>query len=289
LQGFILFGEKESIQKVEGNFWEVSNMIDLFQALDEIRAIAIKTGQMQKEHLGRSGLQIDAKSTGIDLVTEIDKQSEEMIIEGIMQRYPGHRILAEETGLGGGQSDYLWIIDPLDGTTNYAQGLPIFAISIALEYQGETVLGVVYAPVLEQMFTAIKGHGAYLNDVRLQVSSKTEMIESVLATGFPYDIAEHPVNNINYFNEIVVKARAVRRMGAAAYDLACVAAGKFDGFWELRLSPWDVAAGILMVREAGGQILSFREDRGISIVAGNPVINKKMLEQINQVDKESAL
>jgi len=146
------------------------------------------------------------------------------------------------------------------------------------------VLGVVYCPVVGQLFTAIRGQGAYLNSQRLQVSAKQELIESVLATGFPYDIAENPANNITYFNRIVLKARAVRRIGSAAYDLACVAAGKFDGYWELKLSPWDVAAAMLMVEEAGGRIVHFRKDRGIAIIAGNEVICEKIRREIEQSD-----
>jgi myo-inositol-1(or 4)-monophosphatase len=259
-------------------------LINLSETMEKITQIAQQTGEMQKQHLGRNDLQIDTKSTGIDLVTEIDKKSEQMIMDFIMEQYPSHGILAEESGLSEHNSDYLWVIDPLDGTTNYSQGLPIFAVSIALQYRGETVLGVVYTPVTDQLFTAIKGHGAYLNDERLHVSAKTELAESVLATGFPYDIASHPANNVAYFSEIVVKARAVRRMGAAAYDLACVAAGKFDGFWELKLSPWDVTAAVLMIEEAGGKVIHFRHDRGVSIIAANEAICQKIYEEIRRID-----
>jgi myo-inositol-1(or 4)-monophosphatase len=243
---------------------------------------------MQLENLGRKNLGISTKSTGIDLVTEIDRQSEKRILEFIRHEYPGHSILAEESGLSKVDSDYTWVIDPLDGTTNYSQGLPIFAISIALQYQKETVLGVVYAPALGQMFTAIRGQGAYMNSEKLKVSAKTTLLESVLATGFPYDIAQHPANNLNYFNQLALKARAVRRLGAAAYDLACVAAGKFDGYWELNLSPWDVAAGILLVEEAGGEVFHFRQDRKISLVAGNTAIVQLIRDEIHKVDTRDA-
>ena len=212
-------------------------MINLEAVLDNIKQVAVTTGLMQKRNLGRADLEIAAKSSSVDLVTEIDKQSEAGIIEFIRNHYPSHGILAEESGLSAGEADYLWVIDPLDGTTNYSQGLPIFAVSIALQYQGETVLGVIYMPMIDQLFTAIRGHGAYLNDQRIEVATKQELIDSVLATGFPYDIGTHPVNNIAYFSELVRKTRAIRRMGAAAYDIACVAAGKFDGYWELKLSP----------------------------------------------------
>jgi len=259
-------------------------MIDLANVLEKVKELALAVGKMQQENLDKTRLEVSTKSSSIDLVTEIDRKSEEIIIKFIQERYPSHAILAEESGRHSGDSDYLWIIDPLDGTTNYAQGLPIFCVSIALQYREETVLGVVYCPVVGQLFTAIRGQGAYLNSQRLQVSAKQELIESVLATGFPYDIAENPANNITYFNRIVLKARAVRRIGSAAYDLACVAAGKFDGYWELKLSPWDVAAAMLMVEEAGGRIVHFRKDRGIAIIAGNEVICEKIRREIEQSD-----
>jgi myo-inositol-1(or 4)-monophosphatase len=257
-------------------------MIDLAIALEQVTKLAVSVGKMQQENLDKPRLEVNTKSSRIDLVTEIDRQSEQTIIKFIQELYPSHAILAEESGRHSAESDYLWIIDPLDGTTNYAQGLPIFCVSIALQYRGETVLGVVYCPVVSQLFTAVRGQGAYLNSQRLQVSAKTELVESVLATGFPYDIATNPANNIACFGRIVLKARAVRRIGSAAYDIACVAAGKFDGYWELKLSPWDAAAAMLMVEEAGGQIIHFRKDRGISIIAGNEAICRKILQEIEQ-------
>jgi len=260
-------------------------MINLLEVMENVKQIALETGRLQRENLGRKDLQIATKTTLSDLVTEIDKKSEQLIVAFITKHYPDHAILAEESGLTDKASDYLWIIDPLDGTGNYIQGLPIFAVSIALQYRGETMLGVVYAPVTDQLFTAIKGQGAYLNGNRIFVSAKTELIESVLATGFPFDIAGNPVNNITYFSELALKTRAIRRMGAAAYDLACVAAGQFDGYWELNLSPWDVAAACLMVEEAGGAIIDFRTDRGISIIAGNNSISRGIYDDIKRVDE----
>jgi len=259
-------------------------MVDLFTAMEKVKELAIDVGKMQKNNLGKKDLAMNTKSTSVDLVTEIDKQSEQMIIEFIRKNYPSHSILAEESGLAASETEYLWVVDPLDGTTNFSQGLPIFAVSIALQYKNETVLGVVYAPVVEQLFTAIKGQGAFLNGKRLKVSSKEDLTKSVLATGFPYDIRENPINNLVYFNRLLLSTRAIRRMGAAAYDLACVAAGFFDGFWELKLSLWDVAAAVLMVEEAGGKIVYFRQDRGISLIAGNEVICGAILEEIKQVD-----
>jgi myo-inositol-1(or 4)-monophosphatase len=147
------------------------------------------------------------KSTSIDLVTEIDRKSDEVIVDFLRQEYPDHAILAEESGESGEKSESRWVIDPVDGTTNYAQGLPIFAVSIALEYRQETVLGIVYEPVTDEMFTAIRGQGAYLNGKRLQVGAKTELLDCVVATGFPYDAATHPLNNLDYFSAMLPKDR----------------------------------------------------------------------------------
>ena len=259
-------------------------MFSLEKASAELQDIARKVGSMQRENLGRRDLIMDRKSTSIDLVTEIDRRSEDIIVGFLRQEYPDHAILAEESGESGQESEYRWIIDPLDGTTNYAQGLPIFAVSIALEYRREAVLGIVYEPVTDEMFTAIRGQGAYRNGKRLQVSDKKELIDCVLATGFPYDIATHPVNNIDYFISMATKARAIRRMGSAAYDLACVASGGFDGFWEMSLSPWDAAAAMLVVKEAGGVVWPFRNDRKISIVAGNECISRQIMAVLREVD-----
>ena len=259
-------------------------MLNLQEVRDKIVELVLEVGKLQLMNLGKENLRIDTKSTSIDLVTEVDKKSEAAIIDFIRGHYPGHDILAEESGLSADRAAYRWIVDPLDGTTNYAQGLPVFAVSIALQYQGDTVLGVVYAPVIGQLFTAIKGQGAYLNGAKLRVAEKSELAECVLGTGFPYDIATHPANNVDYFAGLIVQARGIRRMGAAAYDLACVAAGKLDGFWEMKLAIWDVAAAVLLVEEAGGQVSFFRDDRGVSLIAGNACICRRIQEEINRID-----
>ena len=259
-------------------------MFSLEKVMDAMQGIARQVGTLQRENLGRQDLVMKRKSTSIDLVTEIDRASDDLIVGYLHQEYPDHAILAEESGESGQKSEYRWVIDPLDGTTNYAQGLPIFAVSIALEYRREAVLGIVYEPVTDEMFTTISGQGAYCNGKRLHIADKTELIDCVLATGFPYDIATHPVNNIDYFISMAPKARAIRRMGAAAYDLACVASGCFDGFWEMALSPWDAAASALLVKEAGGVVWPFRNDRKISIVAGNACISRQIMDVLRQVD-----
>lgn len=260
-------------------------MINLNNALERLITVVTAAGDMQKQQLGRKDLVAATKSTGIDLVTEVDMKSEQIIVEAIKSFYPDHAILAEESGLTATASDYRWVVDPLDGTTNYAQGLPIFTISVALQYRGSTVLGLVYAPVLGELFSAIRGQGAYLNNKKLTVSAKTEFADCVLATGFPYDIACEKVNNIAYFQQIAPKVRGIRRLGSAALDAAYTAAGRFDGYWELKLSPWDVAAGLLLVEEAGGETLYFREDRGVSVICGNKTICRLIQKEITVVDE----
>jgi myo-inositol-1(or 4)-monophosphatase len=190
----------------------------------------------------------------INLVTEADKMSEALIINAIRQNFPDHGILSEESPAILGNSRMRWIIDPLDGTTNYAHGYPVFCVSIALEKDGDIILGIIYDPTRRDTFTAVRGGGAYLNGARLAVSQTPELTYSLLATGFPYDIRESRQNNLNYFSVMAKEVQAIRRAGAAALDIAYVAAGRFDGFWELKLQPWDMAAGCLMVEEAGGKI-----------------------------------
>jgi myo-inositol-1(or 4)-monophosphatase len=188
----------------------------------------------------------------INIVTEADRMAEDLITGRIHQEYPHHDILTEESdGIDNG-SEYRWIIDPLDGTTNYAHGYPVFCVSIALEVNGVVCLGVVYNPMLSEMFTAVKGAGSFLNNQRISVSATVDLSKSLLATGFPYDIREDENNNIHYFSMMAKRAQAIRRVGSAALDMAYVAAGRFDGFWELKLSPWDTAAGLLLITEAGG-------------------------------------
>lgn len=261
-------------------------MIDLNLALEKVKKCAREVGEIQKEKFRSKSLKIDIKSTGVDLVTEVDKLSEEHILNTIRENYPLHGILSEESGQADIESDYLWIVDPLDGTTNFAQGLPIFAISIALKYKEEAVLGVVYAPVLDQLFEAVKDNGAYLNGEKITVGKKKDLTNCVLGTGFPYDRAISKDNNANYFANFVPKVRGLRRMGAAAYDLANIAAGSLDGFWEINLSPWDIAAGEILIKEAGGKIVFLKEKRGVSLVTGNEDICEKILEEIEYVDNK---
>jgi myo-inositol-1(or 4)-monophosphatase len=221
-----------------------------------------------------------------NLVTEADRLSEELIVKRIRESFPDHDILAEESPATSRGSLYRWIIDPLDGTTNYAHGYPVFSVSIALEISGKLALGVVYNPMLDELFFAEKGQGAFLNEERLSVSRVERLEGSLLATGFPYNIRTSEDNNINYFNKMIMVSQAVRRAGSAALDLAYLAAGRFDGFWELQLKPWDVAAGILLIEEAGGQVTDFssrpyRLD-GDKVAASNGRIHQEFLHQLNR-------
>jgi len=217
----------------------------------------------------------------INLVTEADRLSEALIVERIRREFPGHDILTEESPETANGSDFRWIIDPLDGTTNYAHGYPVFCVSIALEVKGVIRQGAVYNPMLNELFTAEKGAGAFLNGRSLTVSRTEALSRSLLATGFPYDIREDRNNNINYFRVMALSAQAVRRAGSAALDLAYIAAGRFDGFWELKLAPWDTAAGWLLVAEAGGRVTDLRGDpyhlRSRNMVASNGLIHAEMV------------
>jgi myo-inositol-1(or 4)-monophosphatase len=216
----------------------------------------------------------------INLVTNVDKMSETLIVSAIKQKFPDHGILSEESPEILRNSSIRWIIDPLDGTTNYAHGYPVFCVAIALEKDGIIILGVIYDPIRRDTFVAMRGGGAYLNGKRLNVSKTSELIHSLLATGFPYDIRESNENNLNYFNVMAKEVQALRRDGSAALDLAYVAAGRYDGFWELKLQPWDVAAGCLLVEEAGGKISNIRGGSWNFLSPGIIVSNDRIHEQM---------
>jgi myo-inositol-1(or 4)-monophosphatase len=249
------------------------------EIVDFAQNLAREAGRLLAEKLTRHN-QIYYKGA-IDLVTEADKMSEELILAKISSRYPEHGVLSEESVAKNEQASMRWIIDPLDGTTNYAHKFPFFCVSIALEKDGVVVLGVIYDPTRDDLFTASRAGGAYLNGNKLNVSSVNDLSCSLLATGFPYDIRESRDNNLNFFNTMVMKAQAIRRAGAAALDLAYLAAGRFDGFWELKLKPWDTAAGCLMVEEAGGMISDMGNVEwnlySPGLVASNGLIHEQMM------------
>lgn len=231
---------------------------------------AMEAGRLQLQKYRSRHLQVDTKSSLHDLVTEVDKECETLIVDHIRQLYPTHSILSEECGaLQQAGSDWEWVIDPLDGTNNYSQGLPIFCVSIGVRYKGVTQVGVVYVPYLDELYSASRGEGANLNGRTIRVNRKSDLNECILATGFPYDKGTHPINNLDNVNALLPTLRGLRRMGSAAYDLCCVAAGWLDGYWEVNIKQWDACAGALIVEEAGGIIRPFRDDRNVSIVAGH--------------------
>jgi len=228
-----------------------------------------------------------------NLVTQVDHKAEEMIISIIRDVFPDHRILAEESPELVSDSPYRWIIDPLDGTTNFVHGVPIFSVSIAVEYQNEVYMGVVYDPCRQELFSAIKGHGAYLNKEAIRVSATPSLIKSLTATGFPYETDAIFDANMKIFRAVYKKSQGVRRGGSAALDLCYVAAGRFDGFWEFSLNPWDVAAGALLIMEAGGKVEDvygqpFSIQNASRIVATNGKIHcelKQLIENIYHKEK----
>lgn len=242
---------------------------------------AREAGRFLKHSVGRVKSIEVKKGEDRNLVSDIDKESERRIIEIIRRRYPTHAILAEESGASTSGADTTWIIDPLDGTTNFLHGVPIFSVTIGIERRGELVAGVVYDPNLDEMFTAEKGAGAFLNGRRMHVSATHELIDSLLVTGFPYDIAANPNNTIGHFVDFLLEGQGLRRLGSAALDLSYVAAGRMDGFWEVYLNPWDMAAGVLCVQEAGGTISDFRGKPTTiytrEVLASNGLIHEKMV------------
>ena len=257
--------------------------------LDGFKATAVEAatigGNILVEYV-RSGFRIEYKNA-VDLVTDADRQSEQAIIDTIRRNYPDHDILAEERGMeSAGRSPYKWVIDPLDGTTNFAHGFPMYCVSIGLEHEGRMVLGVILDPTRQELFTAVSGHGTTLNGRRIRVSHTSALDAALLVTGFAYDIRESRNNNLDYFSQFCLRARGVRRTGSAALDLCYVAAGRFDGFWEMKLHAWDVAAGSLMVTEAGGRMSDFKGGTfsidGKEMVSSNGLIHGEMLDVLRQ-------
>lgn len=251
-----------------------------------LRAGAIQTARRE------SGFRVRKKGR-IDLVTEVDLECERMCRTVVAERFPDHDVLAEELGAGDrAQSRYRWVFDPLDGTTNYAHGLPIYCSSLALEIDGRAEVGAVYDPTRRELFTAERGEGAFLNGARVSVSETTDLIDALLVTGFPYDVHEHSGDLVDLFGAFLGRARAVRRLGSAALDLCYVAAGRFEGFWEQHLKPWDVSAGALVVAEAGGRVTGmdgspFTAD-GSHLIASNGHVHDQIATLIREFRTERA-
>jgi myo-inositol-1(or 4)-monophosphatase len=221
-----------------------------------------------------------------DLVTVADRKSETLIRQRIRAQWPTHGVLGEEEGLADTGSDYRWYVDPLDGTTNFAHGFPVFCVSLALEHRNQMIAGVVYDPTRDELFSAEQGRGAYLNQRRIQVSKISNLAESLVATGFPSH-KRHKNPNIYFYHQITLHSHGVRRAGSAALDLCCVASGRFDGFWEFNLNPWDTAAGVLIVKEAGGKVSDFRggpfQLNSRETLATNGLVHDAMLTEFAQI------
>jgi len=221
----------------------------------------------------------------IDLVTSVDRAAEQSIVEVLQGEFPGHSILAEEeTETTGAAAEYRWVVDPLDGTTNFAHGYPQVSVSIALEYREQIIIGLVYDPLRRECFRAVKGQGATLNGAAIRISAVNEFDKALLATGFPYDSRENAVFYLSFFKAFLTRCQGIRRAGSAALDLCYVASGRLDGFWELKLKPWDIAAGALIVAEAGGSLSDFSGKEfsiaGNETLASNGLIHDEMLQVI---------
>lgn len=245
-----------------------------------------EAGVYLRSNFGR-GVEASYKGA-VDLVTPFDLGAQEILVGRLSAAFPDHGFLAEEGLARTGTSECRWVIDPLDGTTNFAHGFPVFSVSAGLECAGRMALGFVYDPMRDEMFRARAGGGAFLNGAPIRVSGVSDLGRSLLATGFPYDVRLSSVNNLDHWGRFIVRAQAIRRCGSAALDLSYVACGRFDGFWELKLKPWDMAAGALIVREAGGRVTDMADGPFVldapGIVASNGLIHQAIVEVLKMPD-----
>jgi myo-inositol-1(or 4)-monophosphatase len=251
--------------------------------LEQLIDWAREAGSILRSGLGLDHI-IDHKGE-IDLVTEMDHRSEDYLIGQVRAAFPDHAIVSEEAGRLAGNQNRCWYIDPLDGTLNYAHGVPIFCVSIAYAEDDQIRLGVVYDPMQEECFSAERGQGARLNGQPIHVNAQADLDQAFLVTGFPYDVRQTAFNNIELFGRMVLTSQSVRRLGSAALDLGYIAAGRFDGYWEIRLKPWDLAAGALLVEEAGGVITAFDGDPDYlkppyGIIAANPLLHPQLVKAL---------
>lgn len=247
----------------------------LLDAID----IARNAGRTIRPYFRSDRLDIHSKLNEADIVTAADKASEAIIVKSIKHLYPSHSILSEEMGAENHNGEYRWIIDPLDGTTNFSAGIPIFAVSIGIEHRGVPVVGVVYDPVLDELFTAVKGQGAFLNGSPIHVKDNNRLDRAVVSTGFPVDKNVNPDNNLDNVARVLPLVRGMRCLGSAAMDICYVAAGFTDAYWEMNLHDWDVAAALLILDEAGGESYRFRDNRNVSVIASN----KELMPQLKEL------
>src|SRR5579863_9965370 len=258
-----------------------SNSNDFLPAMAEI---AREAGTLLMDYF-RQNVKVEYKGEA-DLVTVADRKSEALIRQRIGKRWPTHDILGEEEGLRDTGSDYRWYVDPLDGTTNFAHGFPVFCVSLGLDYKGKRIAGVIYDPTRDELFAAELGSGAYLNQERIQVSKTAKLSESLVGTGFP-SRKRHQNPNIHFYHQITLRTHGVRRAGSAALDLCSVASGRYDGFWEFNLNPWDTAAGALIVEEAGGKLSRFDgspfELDSRETLASNGLVHEALVREFQEI------
>jgi myo-inositol-1(or 4)-monophosphatase len=258
--------------------------VENFDYVPAIACIARDAGALLMEYFDQN-IKIEYKGEA-DLVTAADRKSEALIRERIRSLWPEHDVMGEEEGLRDTGSEYRWYVDPLDGTTNFAHGFPVFCVSMALEHKGRMIAGVCYDPTRDELFSAELAKGAYLNDQPIHVSKISKLSESLLGTGFPSH-KRHKNPNIHFYHQITLRTHGVRRAGSAALDLCCVACGRFDGFWEFNLNPWDTAAGVLIVEEAGGRVTDFQggpfQLNSRETLASNGLLHDALLHEFEQI------
>lgn len=253
-------------------------MCDYSELLFDAVHCAQEAGKIHMSYFRKGNYAIQAKHDNeSDIVTSADKAAENFIIDFVHSHHPSHSILSEESGEEVHDAQYQWVIDPLDGTTNFSAGLPQFCISIGIKHNATTVVGVVFAPYLGEMFHALRGEGAYLNGERIACGSKTSLDRCVVTTGFPIDKDRNPDNNLDNVARVLPHVRGMRRIGSAAIDISYVAAGFLDAYWELNLHEWDVCAGLLIAEEAGAEYHHFRHDRNISVLVASPTVSALIL------------
>jgi len=256
----------------------VSNILQFTEAIARQAGAVLREGYGNVRHIQQKGV--------IDLVTEFDKRSEEVILSAIQREFPEHAILAEESGRNKTISEYQWVIDPLDGTTNFAHGIPIFSVTLALFYNNSPILGVTYDPLRDEMFSTESGRGATVNNRPIHVSTQANLERAVISTGFPYDLRTNPRNNFAQFVQFQLRTQAVRHLASAALDCAWTAMGRLDGYWEFGVEPWDIGAGVLLVREAGGRVTSIDGDNNFLSQTSILVSNGWLHEQMSRVLRE---